>query len=209
MKWENNQIQEILDLEWKIFVKVQNVNGPAPCQSDQAGFYLHRGSQFAAWDEATRASYLEDLLRAEASGRNLMTEKYAYMMEYTSPDLFERICHLLPPVDYDKRSLVDEITAIKTMWAHEAARKYPNLLSRGRSLDSAQDMPDNTSVESYMRGELATYSPQTLVLLRSYIAKLQVTGENLNLMVLEQTVRAIGYSSLEQAEESVGQKVSL
>jgi hypothetical protein len=206
MKWENPQIEEILKLEWEMFVKVQNVDGPAHCQFDQDGFYLHRGSQFAAWDEETRASYLEDLHLAEASGRNLLMEKYAYMMEYTSPEEFERIRHLLPTVDCDKRNLVDEIAAIETKWVHEAAEQYPNLLSRGRPLDSAEDVQDNTSVQSYLRGELVTYSPQTLVLYRSHIAKLQAENKNLNLMVLEQSVRAIGYPSLEQAEAAVGQQ---
>ena len=92
-------MQEILDMEWEMFHSVQGIDGPAACQQDRETFETMRSSQILAWNEEIAESYLDDLTRAIAAGRNLMTEKYARMMEYTSPCEFRRIGPSLPLLD--------------------------------------------------------------------------------------------------------------
>ena len=41
-----------------------------------------RASQFLVWPDFILRSYLDDLKQAEAVGRNLVFEKYAWMMMY-------------------------------------------------------------------------------------------------------------------------------
>lgn len=78
-------IDLVIDKEWKMFDRVQNEGGRASCQNDPATFRIMRASQFMTWPEDLLRSYLADLEHAERAGRNLLTEKYAFMMEYTLP----------------------------------------------------------------------------------------------------------------------------
>lgn len=178
-------IQGILELEWNMFVKVQNRGGPTDCQKDRTTFYIQRGSQFAAWNEAMLKSYLDDLHTAKHSGRNMLAEKYAYMMESTATDEYNHMVQALPPIHEEKKALIDRIITIHLRWAQEAALLYPGLNGRSRPLYSIQDTHKSTSYETYLRGELATYSDATLHLYYCYAQKLDEDGENFNLMVLE------------------------
>ncbi len=68
-----------------MFQQVQGVNGRAACQDDWTTFLIMRLSQFEGWDTDVLESYFEDIVQAEAQERNLIMEKYAYMMEETDP----------------------------------------------------------------------------------------------------------------------------
>ncbi len=48
------------------------------------------------WPDFILRSYLDDLKQAEAVGRNLVFEKYAWMMMYALPEEFKKVCHVLP-----------------------------------------------------------------------------------------------------------------
>ena len=77
-------IENIVDREWSMFDRVRNEGGRASCQNDPATFRIMRTSQFMTWPEDLLRSYLADLEAADRVGRNLLTEKYAFMMEYIS-----------------------------------------------------------------------------------------------------------------------------
>ena len=49
-----------------------------------------RTSQAEAWTEKLLKSYYDDLLQAKSHNRNLMTEKYARMMESTFPEEYKK-----------------------------------------------------------------------------------------------------------------------
>ena len=102
-------ISKIVALEWQMFQNVTNVGGRAACQDNFETFNVMRSSQASAWSEATLASYLEDLTEAQENDRNLLTEKYARMMEFTAQQEYDRIQHRLPPLDRETRSLIDWI----------------------------------------------------------------------------------------------------
>ena len=84
---KNTIINQIVDIEWVMFDKVNNIGGRASCQDEKQTFYIMRSSQLGAWNEALLGSYLEDLQQAKAEGRNPLSEKYGYMMEVIPKNL--------------------------------------------------------------------------------------------------------------------------
>lgn len=194
-------IEEIVDREWAMFSTVNNEGGKASCQSRPATFGIMRKSQIATWTPEVMASYLDDLKQAEAAGRNLCTEKYGYMMEYTVPEEFAKIRELLPPVEPEKLNLIREIVAVNLDWERGVDRKYEKVRSRGRPLTKEQDTPSFTSVETYMTGELESYSLNTVRLLHSYTMECRENGRNLANENLENIVAAYGFDNIGDVEE--------
>ncbi len=195
--------EALIETEWKAFQAVHNEGGRASCQDDPETFFLMRRSQFHAWPEDLADSYARDLRAAEAEGRNLLAEKYAWMMESTAPEQFERISGLLPELSEEKERLIGLIAGIQVPWMEEYASAYPALASGNRPIHAARDTEFSTSFETYLKGELHTYSEGTLLLYLDFIRGLEREGKNLSLLVMEATVRAYGYKSLEEAEERV------
>lgn len=193
--------QNILDREWNMFQRVQNVGGRACCQDNEVTFRLMRGAQFSAWNEAMLASYQNDLIHAEEAGENLLSEKYGYMMKWTYPDEYEQIRELLPPVSAKKEKLVEEILAIEIRQTARFREMYPNLGKCGRPLTTAEDSGE-TSVETYTRGELLSYSVETLELYLAHLRKLDQSKILFPLLVMKATVRASGYFTLNEAERA-------
>ena len=89
-------IKEIVQTEWAMFDRVSNAGGRAGCQDDWETFDIMRRSQFVVWDRVSLESYRNDLQQAEKQGRNLLTEKYAYMMQDTCPEEYQKIEKELP-----------------------------------------------------------------------------------------------------------------
>jgi hypothetical protein len=203
MSQKDELIMEIIDREWRMFKDVNNIGGRASCQEDYATFLINRMSQVESWSEPALESYLNDLETAEADGRNLLSEKYARMMASTSPADYKRIAHLLPPLDNEVLSLTYEIVHIVLEWELELAKQYPNIVQRGRPLFSSQDTVSITSLETYLRGELMTYSKKTLELYYDNILKLKSENKNGSKIILESTVKQYGYTSLQQANEKL------
>jgi len=198
---------EILDIEWEMFHTVQSVDGPTACQQDRKTFEIMRSSQIMAWNEEVAASYLEDLHRAKAAGRNLMTEKYARMMEYTSPCEFRRISSSLPALEQEALPLIERLSRMSVEWMEDLAAKYPYVGSQGRPIRNSGDTVATPSFETYNRGELSTYSAKTLKALEEHYLRLLADGENPAEVILRHTVTQYGYSSLEKAEAAQKDRV--
>ena len=60
--------------------------------------------------------------------------------------------------------------------------------------------PFDTSYETYLRGELSTYSDETLDLYGRFIAGLCRKEQNLAKMIMTNTAHLYGYASLEELE---------
>jgi hypothetical protein len=200
MAIDEQVMREILDREWEMFHTVQSMDGPAACQQDRKTFEVMRSSQLQAWNQEIAESYLEDLRLAQARGRNLMTEKYARMMEYTSPCEFRRIAPNLPALDKGAVPLIERLSQMSVRWMEELAAKYPHVGAQGRPIRAWDDSRDTTSFETYNRGELATYSVKTLQLLEDHYLMMAAAGENPAEVILRHTVARLGYASLERAE---------
>jgi hypothetical protein len=194
-------IEKILEIEWRMFDKIQNEGGRAACQEDHQTFTVMRKSQLLVWSESLARSWLDDLTVAEAAGRNLMTEKYAYMMLYTDPKAYAKIEKMLPVVSSEKKALAEEIVAMNTKWNEAVEARFPRILAKGRPLRSVKDHLGRASVETYLRCELWTYSKATLSLMRDELKQMQAKGTNYVEAILRNTVSFYGYPSLETAEE--------
>jgi hypothetical protein len=196
-------IARIIAIEWKMFQDVPNIGGSAPCQDEQRTFEIMRMSQAANWSEAALESYLDDLAEAQKQERNLMTEKYARMMKSTSPAEYAHIEHLVPPVNPEVLPLIEKIAAIILGWEKELFKKYPFVLRQGRPIGSSSDTLLVTSFETYLKGELATYSPKTLKLYHEHLVKEQSEYINGSEITLLQTIKQYGFHSLEEANEKL------
>jgi len=196
-----NLISRIIKIELHMFQNVPNVGGPASCQQDRETFDIMRASQLESWSKAVAESYLIDLEESEKNGRNLMTEKYARMMESTSPIEYVKIKHLLPPLNSEVLILIEKIVYILLEWEKELAEKFPNLLKRGRPIYSADDTNFVTSIETYLKGELATYSHRTLELYYQDVLKQKTENINGSEKILRNMVIRYGIESLEEADK--------
>jgi Protein of unknown function (DUF4125)/XdhC Rossmann domain len=199
-------ISEVVAAEWRMHQAVRNVGGRAACQEDFRTFEINRSSQVLGWSEACLENYLLDLQLAEADGRNLQSEKYARMMKSTSPAEYATIQHFLPATDPATLPIIDEIVKIVIGWAEELAQKYPYLAARGRPLHSFEDSRFVTSVETYLRSELAVYSLSTLRLYRDNVLEQKANNVNGNEITLGQTMKRYGFKSLEEANERMRER---
>jgi len=197
-------VQDIVEREWAMFSAVVGADGPAGCQSDPASFAVMRKSQFSDWPSELLESYLADLKAAAVAGRNLMSEKYAWMMESTFPDEFAKIAGRLPAPDQAALALIEEIVAAHLEWKRELHERYPLLGGRGRALRAQDAGARETSFESYLAGELKTYSPRSIHLLHRHTAEQKNNGVNGAEVVLLSQARQQGYASLDEAEKALG-----
>ena len=146
---------------------------------------------------------LADLNTIDAISSNItaLAEKYGYMMMWTSPKEFKEVRDLLPQVTDEKKGRVLRIAAIHMDWQKEIAKKYPALSQKGRRI--TQDGSADTAFETYLKGELLTYSEATLALYEAYLMGCLEKDVNLNEEILRATVHAYGYDSLRDAEEKL------
>ena len=203
MDARENLMAGIIEIEWRMFQDVSNIGGRASCQDDFKTFQIMRSSQVASWSEETVESYLDDLRTAESSGRNLLTEKYARMMASTSPSEYARIKHMLTPIDSEALELIEHILSIVVGWEKELLEKYPNILGKGRPLFSSEDSPMVTSLETYLKGELETYSLRTLKRLLAHMRRQQSENVNGSAIVLLDMMKRYGFNSLEEANQKL------
>ncbi len=196
-------IEKIVDLEWEQFDKVRNVGGRASCQNDFGTFSIMRKSQYLTWPEELLASYYADLQAAEQNGWNLITEKYARMMESTSPEEYEALRETLPVLSEERLAIQEQIIKIQVSWMEQFAAKYPHLAGNARSIHTAEDTLYNTSYETYLRGELSTYGEETFVLYGRFVAKLLSEDKNLAYETMRNTALLYGYAGIEEAESAM------
>lgn len=196
----NKLIEKIVLAEWKAFDQVKNEGGRASCQDDWNTFSIMRKSQYMEWSNEMIESFLNDFRKAEQRGWNLITEKYGRMMESTTPEQYMAIKDSLPKLSERKKAIIEEIVKIQVGFMEELKEKYPKVAGTARSIHTAEDTPYNTSYETYLRGELGTYSDETLSLYGGFIVDYVNQRENLALHTMENTAYLYGYASLEELE---------
>ena len=202
-------VEDIVRREWAMFGKVHGLGGRAACQEDPETFAIMRRSQALTWPDEALESWRDDLETAERDGRNLLSEKYAWMMEDTFPQEFLRIRDCLAAPDAVTLERINEMTATHVQWKREAMELYPLLAGRGRILRTcdAGAWTGETSFETYIRGEFMTYSARTVALLHGHTLRQRAEGINAALLTLEQQVRQYGYATLEEAEERLRARI--
>lgn len=179
-------IERILAIELRMFLTVPAAE-KASCQDHPDNFIMIRICHLLTWSESTLISYLDDLTAAERNGSNPMTEKYA------------RIDRLIPQIN--NSTFIERIVDAQYRWQQEMFEKYPNLMARGRPLSSSDDLPYQTSFETYLLRELETYSERTLQSLHADIVEKQRKGRSMAEELYRHMVTALGYDSLADADE--------
>ena len=196
-------VEEVIRREWDQFQRTENEGGRASCQGNWPMFHQMRASQFMIWPEDLLRSYLDDLDEANRVGRNLVTEKYARMMASTAPDEYrERIEPFIPRLSDERVARQERVIAVQVAWARDFRGRYPKLGAAMRVLTTAEDTPEDTSFETYLRGELGTYSDRTMALYEAMVEDLQDAGRNLTEQTVANTVRLGGFADLEEAESA-------
>lgn len=201
MTEEEKLIDELVSLEWKAFDQTKNEGGRADCQNDLFTFAIMRKSQYLTWTEDMLKSYIEDFKAANEIGWNLITEKYGRMEESTAPDKWEQIKDAFPAVSDEKKALIEGIVSIQIGWMEEFAAKFPKAAGNARSIHTFEDNRNNTSYETYLRGEISTYSDSTLELYGRFIVEKARNGENLAYETMTNSAILYGYASVEELEE--------
>ena len=196
-------IESIVELEWPMFREV-NGDTRADCQENYPMFVNMRTSQFSAWKEEALSAYREDLLAAEGEQHNLLRDKYIHMMASTEPEGYLHFLPELPPVSEEKKALVEAIWQLMLPQTIELRRKYPNVGRLGRPLYSADERGGYASVETYEKGELMTYSEETLEKLKRCIEEKKARGISFASEIQTRGMLNQGFRSMEEAEEEAG-----
>lgn len=190
-------INKILEKEWKYFSNLNNIGGRADCQDNREDFIIMRKSQWETFNKETLLSYLEDLNLKN----NPLFQKYAQMMKYNSPEEYEKIKDILEKPTKIKINLVNEIMSIYMEWEKEFFKKYPIFSSMGRPLYSSEDNDIETSIETYLRGELLSYSEKTLKLYLDYIIVNKEKNMNLAIKNMDNLAKMQGFNDSDDVEE--------
>lgn len=196
-------ISEILEREWIFFQMANNKGGRANCQDNKEEFIIMRKGQWETFSLEILQSYLEDLKKYEEIKINPVVEKYARMMEYSVPLEYEEIKKYLSPISEEKKNIVSIISKKYMKWEEEVKRKYPKLCKQGRPLYSSEDTENTTSIETYLKGELYSYSEKTLNLYNDYINEKIKNNENLAEKNLEKIIKSKGYRDLLEVEKKL------
>ena len=195
--------EAIIKTEWEQFDKTKNEGGRASCQDNWNTFSVMRRSQYLTWPEELLASFYTDLKAAEAEGRNLITEKYGRMMESTAPERYNEIKAYFPELSEERKKIQEEIIKIQVNWMEQFAKEYPKMAGNARVIHTSEDTEAETSYETYLRGEIGTYSDATLLLYGRFIAMLAQEGKNLAYETMNNTAQLLGYEGVADAEKKL------
>lgn len=194
-------VDAIVGMEWKAFDKVEHIEGcRADCQDNWETFRIMRSSQFFAWPDELLYSYQKDFLDANLAGWNMVTEKYGQMMISTDPLEYEELSKHFPKLNSERLAIIEQIVAIQVKWMEEFSLEYPNVSTGARSIHTTEDSTFNTSYETYLRGELKTYSDKTFKLYGIFIVEQYQKGENLAFNIISNTAGLYGCETVKELE---------
>ncbi len=196
-------IDEIIKLEWEQFDKVKNEGGRADCQDDWNTFNIMRKSQFMVFTDELLESYRDDLLSAKISGANLIEQKYARMMSSTAPEQYKEIEPYLPFIPQNKIDHIENIVKTQVAMMETFAEKYPKMAGNARSIHTYEDSAYNTSYETYLRGELLSYSLKSVLEYEKMINDIKAQGKNIAELIMTNTALLYGYAGIKEAEDSL------
>ncbi|MCR4691441.1 MAG: DUF4125 family protein [Lachnospiraceae bacterium] len=200
---KEDMIDAIVKMEYQAFDEVKNEGGRADCQDNFATFEIMRKSQYMTWNDEMLKQWIYDFKCSMDKGWNLITEKYARMMESTAPEEYAKLKASLPEISPEKKQIIEEIVKVQVQWMEEFSARYPKVAGEARVIHTKEDSAYNTSYETYLRGEISTYTDEMLMLYGRFIAALAQEGKNLAAMTMENTVHMYGYADLDTAEKKM------
>ena len=174
-------VDAIIKFELDMFEQVRTAE-PSLCKDRPETFRVMRRMTHSVLSTETLESYLEDLQKAKAEGRNLLTEKYA------------RMDNRIPPLKINR--LIGDIVELETRWMRELSQKYPHSFRGGSG-----------SFELYFSSELETYSDETLKLYFGDVSRAEKEGRNLAEERYTKLSQQIGYGSIDEMERKRGKEI--
>lgn len=196
-------VDKIARIEFSAFDKVKNEGGRASCQNDWPTFSVMRKSQYLTWNHEMLVQYLYDFTRELDLGHNLITEKYGRMMKSTAPDKYDEIKEYFPFVSKQKEAIIEQVVALQMNMLEEFGKEFPKLANNTRSFHTYEDNIINTSYETYLRGEITTYSDKMLQLYAGHVIECINSGVNIAKETISNTAKLYGYSDIYAFNESV------
>lgn len=172
-------LRQIVELEYRMFTDIKNAEGE--CRKNPGAFKINREARFYPFSLETLNSYLDDLRKASANGRNLLLEKYA------------RIDGIIPPIQ--ETPLIKEIVKIESRWVGELSEKYPELFSK-----------DPEKFKTYLSCELETFSSRTLKFYLRDLKSALDKGTNLAEESYKYLFKKLGFSSFDELREKIENK---
>ena len=161
---EISALRELVQLEWVHFDTVQGMSGRAACQDDAVGFFVHRVAQYLSFPREAIMAVRDDVVAADAAGRNVIREKYARMMEMTDPVAFARDWSgRLEAPSPVKRCVLNEIESALRSMLDTAQGELP---ATAQHVRGSITQPKLISSIGYYVCEIQSYSLSTLRCLR-------------------------------------------
>lgn len=167
---------EIVEIEYKMFKSLKNIEGEASCQRNYPYFKLMREAQYLTFNINLLESYLEDLHKALNNNYNLLEIKYGFMEETLDPNHFKEISSRLPQLTKFQKEVIASISDV-VLEMKNLFDKIPH--AKMRDNDSSYDTYNNASYETYLKGELASYSEKTLYLYARMLQELSQNNQNI------------------------------
>jgi len=167
-------LKSIIQIELDMFERVRTAE-PSLCKDRPETFKVMRRMTHSTLSSTTLESYLEDLNKAKADDRNLLTEKYA------------RMDSRIPPLK--SNPIIDDTVKIEARWMKELSEKYPHTFKGGPAF------------KIYISSELETYSDKTLELFFKDVSKAEKEKRNLAEERYTMLFQQVGYSSISEAEK--------
>ena len=167
-----NIINRIVEYEWEMFQHLTPTQRTLACRNNKYMFLLMRSSQWKVYPLNVQASYLNDIHQA-------LFERYAYMMILTRDLIEDEVTKILPGIEKEKEDLVDKIIKHHKVWYESVANKLPTATSAGRPM--VYGGVGDIDVFTYLKGELFTYSINTLINILE--AEKMMISQNKNLVI--------------------------
>lgn len=186
-------IHEILTAEEGLCEKVRRCGVQADCQEN--AFSALRPGLLQTWSPELLENCRGDLLSAQTEGRNLLCEQLAYRLTCLDPGKYAGLKRGLPMTSMEKLWLTDLIYAVSLSWLEALRGRYPHLTGRLLYKDW-----DAAFLEACLRGELLSYSVETLRCYAALVDHRQRDGVNLWEQAMENAVVQEGFPNLESAE---------
>lgn len=174
-----NIINRIVEYEWEMFQRLTTTQRNLACRNNKYMFLLMRSSQWKVYPLSVQASYLNDIHQALLENRNLLFERYAYMMTLTGYLIEDKVTKIIPIIEKEKEDLVDKIIKHHKFWYESVANKLPIATSAGRPI--VYGGVGEIDVFTYLKGELFTYSVNTLINILE--AEKMMMSQNKNLVI--------------------------
>ena len=143
--------------------KLNSVDGLMECQTNEPYYFIMRISQHINMSKEFLTSYLSDLEYAKNNSLSLPFIKYAFMEESTDKNLYKNVKDYLPQISEKRKNLQESIIALQLEMLENFNKKNKFDTNNMRTFYSTSDSNHNASYETYLRGELSSYSENSVV----------------------------------------------